>query len=225
LRNIDLKSGPRYARDVSIDVGMSDADVRTILDAALEECIGPYVDAIPRKMTRVRATDAASFLMSWPDANYRSERVESVGFVAYDGDVDGFDAREVGINGPDLAAAWMTDMHRDTSCPATKHAALSVVWATRAFCGNGGVEFEVTLPDVHRHGRTLSGRVDAVGGGVYLEFKLHAARYAGVHQMVCYLAMVGGGVGYVVGILDAVVFRVVVPTPGDADAIIDAILE
>jgi hypothetical protein len=225
LRNLDLKSGPRYARDVSIDEGTPDAGVRTILDAALDECIGAYVDAIPRKMTRVRATDAASFLMSWPESNYEFERMG--GYAAYEGEVEGVDARDVGINGPELGAAWMADpcMVRDRDGdPATSHAAHCVVWAAGAFCG-GIVKFEVTLLDVQRHGRTLSGRVDAAGGGVFLEFKLHAARCAGVHQMVCYLAMVGGGVGYVVGLLDAVVWRVCVPTRSDADAIIDAILE
>jgi hypothetical protein len=64
-----------------------------------------------------------------------------------------------------------------------------------------------------RDGRTLLGRADAVdAAGTVVEFKLHVAPTA-MRQIACYLAMIGGGTGLVVGLHDAVVRRVVVADP------------
>ena len=62
--------------------------------------------------------------------------------------------------------------------------------------------------------RTLRGRADVMDAKrTVLEFKLRVTPTA-MRQIACYLAMIGGGTGYVVGLHDAAVHRVTVRDPG-----------
>jgi hypothetical protein len=62
--------------------------------------------------------------------------------------------------------------------------------------------------------RTLRGRADVMDARrTILEFKLNVTPTA-MRQLACYLAMIGGGTGYVVGLHDAAVHRVTVRDPG-----------
>jgi hypothetical protein len=209
-----LATGPRYARAAPVGV-----DIGAYLDDALRASACVYVDAIPKKAARITVTEAACFLAA--DTNYTATRVET-GFPAFLGDVH--DACAVGTAAPLLAQALLDGRSAPEADDATWHAARAVVCAVTLFCG-GSARFEAPLADVHRHGRTLRGRVDAAGGGVYLEFKLNTGIHetTHVHQMVAYLAMSNGGVGFVVGLHDAVAWRVEV-TSDQADALLDAIL-
>lgn len=59
----------------------------------------------------------------------------------------------------------------------------------------------------------MRGRADVMDAKrTILEFKLHVTPTA-MRQLACYLAMIGGGTGYVVGLHDAAVHRVTVRDP------------
>jgi hypothetical protein len=198
-RGVVKKRIPRYASRL-VASGATDA---ATLDAALDAAIEIYVDNIGGRKHAIFVTDVADRVR---DDMFHAEPVAPV-FAPYTGPpLSRDEARACGVAAPELAFGACT-----SPCAATDHGARAARAALASLCASP--KREVSLRHV-RDGRALIGRADAVGAcGTVIEFKLRVSQTA-LRQVACYLAMIGGGSGFVVGLHDAAVHRVTVVDPG-----------
>ena len=208
---------PPYARRAIARGATDPASLSRQLDAAIDA----YVDHIFVRSSTVNVTDVADHV---PDDAYESEPMGPV-FVPYTGPSLTLDqARACGEAGPALAFEWLRAAGvappiSPEEREATHHAARAARAALDSFCVRPRSEVAFTAASPFGS-RTLLGRVDALDErGVVLEFKLNVKRTA-MRQLACYLAMtintghaVRPATGYVVGLHDAVVYKVVVRDP------------
>jgi hypothetical protein len=210
-RGIVKKRIPLYAERAIARGATDPASLDRDLDAAIEA----YVNEIFVRSTTVFVTDVADYV---PDETYESEPVAPV-FAPYTGPVlSRAHARACGERAPILA--FDGSMSKDVVDEPTAHAANAARAALDAFCV--APRAEVPLSVQHHDNRTLIGRADVIDSrGVAVEFKLRVGPTA-LRQVSCYLAMMmvmGGNArhtiatGYVVGLHDGEVHRVVVRDP------------
>jgi hypothetical protein len=211
-RGIVKKRIPLYAERAIARGATDPASLDRDLDAAIEA----YVNEIFVRSTTVFVTDVADYV---PDETYESEPVAPV-FAPYTGPVlSRAHARACGERAPILAFGG--SMSKDVVDEPTAHAANAARAALDAFCV--APRAEVPLSVQHHDNRTLIGRADVIDSrGVAVEFKLRVGPTA-LRQISCYLAMImimGGhasgnaiATGYVVGLHDGEVHRVVVRDP------------
>ena len=211
-RGIVKKRIPLYAERAIARGATDPASLERDLDAAIEA----YVNEIFVRSTTVFVTDVADYV---PDETYESEPVAPV-FAPYTGPVlSRAHARACGERAPILAFGGSKDVVDEP----TAHAANAARAALDAFCV--APRAEVPLSVQHHDNRTLIGRADAIDSrGVAVEFKLRVGPTA-LRQVSCYLAMMmvmgghvyghtgGPATGYVVGLHDGEVHRVVVRDP------------
>jgi hypothetical protein len=223
-RGIVKRRIPLYAERAIARGATDPASLDRDLDAAIEA----YVNQIFVRSTTVFVTDVADYV---PDETYDSERVAPV-FAPYTGPALSRDrARACGERAPILAfrygayGAYGTakkveevEEVEEVDDP-TGHAARAARAALDFFCV--GPRAEVALSVQHQDERTLRGRADVIDErGVVVEFKLRVGPTA-LRQLACYLAMtmtmssgpLRAATGYVVGLHDAVIHRVVVREP------------
>jgi hypothetical protein len=211
-RGIVKKRIPLYAERAIARGATDPASLERDLDAAIEA----YVNEIFVRSTTVFVTDVADYV---PDETYESEPVAPV-FAPYTGPVlSRAHARACGERAPILAFGG--SVPNDVVDEPTAHAANAARAALDAFCV--APRAEVPLSVQHHDNRTLIGRADVIDSrGVAVEFKLRVGPTA-LRQVSCYLAMMmvmGGNAsgptiatGYVVGLHDGEVHRVVVRDP------------
>jgi hypothetical protein len=215
-RGIFKKRIPLYAERAIARGATDPASLDRDLDAAIEA----YVNEIFVRSTTVFVTDVADYV---PDETYESEPVAPV-FAPYTGPVlSRAHARACGERAPILAfnGGSMGSMSKDVVDEPTAHAANAARAALDAFCV--APRAEVPLSVQHHDNRTLIGRADVIDSrGVAVEFKLRVGPTA-LRQVSCYLAMMmvmdtggrtgGPAMGYVVGLHDGEVHRIVVRDP------------
>jgi hypothetical protein len=211
-RGIVKKRIPLYAERAIARGATDPASLDRDLDAAIEA----YVNEIFVRSTTVFVTDVADYV---PDETYESEPVAPV-FAPYTGPVlSRAHARACGERAPILAFGG--SVPNDVVDEPTAHAANAARAALDAFCV--APRAEVPLSVQHHDNRTLIGRADVIDSrGVAVEFKLRVGPTA-LRQVSCYLAMMmvtdtggrtgGPATGYVVGLHDGEVHRVVVRDP------------
>ena len=211
-RGIFKKRIPLYAERAIARGATDPASLDRDLDAAIEA----YVNEIFVRSTTVFVTDVADYV---PDETYESEPVAPV-FAPYTGPVlSRAHARACGERAPILAFGG--SVPNDVVDEPTAHAANAARAALDAFCV--APRAEVPLSVQHHDNRTLIGRADVIDSrGVAVEFKLRVGPTA-LRQVSCYLAMMmvmdtggrtgGPAMGYVVGLHDGEVHRIVVLDP------------
>ena len=224
-RGLTKKRIPRYASRAMAN--------GTPLSGALDAAVDVYVDHIVVRNCAVFVTDVAD---SVRDDAFESVRCAAL-FAPYTGLPITCD--EARICGEVAAARGLCGAHgaglphgaggqaaphgahySEALVAAIDHATAAARVAMDTLCVRP--RLEVTLRAVMPSGlapqapqvRTLRGRADVMDARrTILEFKLNVTPTA-MRQLACYLAMIGGGTGYVVGLHDAAVHRVTVRDPG-----------